>query len=235
MDGVFDGLTLDDFNDDIYRNIASLRGSQDLYDDLSDSPESWQAATDLEMTSKPYTYDSAHPIIDRPFEEAAFNEAISYPFENWSKTRYSDGSFGVWYGADSLKTSIYETVYHWRSVLLEDAGWGDLNGVVGERKVYIVRCNAALLDFVPKLKKHPALIDPAPGGNFLTHQVGARIHHDGHPGLISRSARYEDGLIYAIFKSQVLSDPRQFCYLTYRVQDGSVAIERQPGEQLMRI
>ncbi|OGT21320.1 MAG: hypothetical protein A2V90_03480 [Gammaproteobacteria bacterium RBG_16_57_12] len=234
MEGLFDGLTITDFHGDAYRNIASLRESQDLFDDLTPSPEGWQAAIDLELSTKPRTYASHQPIIDRPFEEAAFNEAIRYPFTHWAKTRYSDGSFGVWYGTDSLVTSIHETVYHWRTHFLEDAAWHAREGVIGERKVYLVRCDAALLNYIPKVDAFPALIDPMPGGYHLTHQVGARIHHDGHPGLISRSARCE-GEIYAIFNPQVLSNPRQLCYLTYRIEGGSVTIERQAGDLLMRI
>jgi len=42
-----------------------------LYDDLSDSAESRQAAINLEMAAKPLDYISHQPIIDRPFEEAA--------------------------------------------------------------------------------------------------------------------------------------------------------------------
>ncbi len=79
---------------------------------------------------------------------------------------------------------------------------------------------------------YPALVDP--GSHHLTHHVGARIHHDGHPGLITRSARCE-GDIYAVFNSQVLSDPRQVYYLTYQIKTGSVFVERQPGEVLLKI
>ncbi len=234
MEGLFEGITLTDFHGDMHRNIASLRESQALYDDLSDSPKGWQAAQDLELSTKPHTYLSNQPIINRPFEEATFNEAIHYPFENWSKSRYSDGAFGVWYGSDSLATSIHETVHHWRTKFLEDMSWHTIDDIIIERKVYRVRCDAALLNLVPKIDAFPALVDPMPSGYHLTHQVGARINHDGHPGLISRSARCE-GNIYAIFNAQVLSSPRPFCYLTYRTAGGAVSVERQPGELLLRI
>ncbi len=223
MESLFDGITITDFHDDAHRNIVSLRESEDLFDDLTDSPEGWQSAINLEANTKPHTNVSHQPIIDRPFEEAAYNEAIDYPFENWSNTRYSDGSFGVWHGADSLETGIHETVYHWRYGFLQDAGWENHEGVVIERKVYRVRCDAALLNFIPKLEAFPSLVDPK--GYSFSHQVGRRIHHDGHPGLISRSARCE-GDVYAIFNSQVLSNPRQICFLTYRIESGAVVIER---------
>ncbi len=233
IDAVFDGLTVADYHGDSHRNIVSLRETQDLYDDLSDAPAAWQAAIDLEMAAKPHTYVSAQPIIDRPFEEATYNEAIDYPFKHWARTRYSDGTYGVWYGTESLATSVFETVYHWRRGLLQDAGWQDIEGIAVERKVYHVRCDAALLDFRPKVEALPALIDP--NTYHLTHQVGARIHHDGHPGLLSRSARC-DGDIFAIFNRQVLSTPRTLCFLTYRIEaGGQVVIERQPGKALFRI
>jgi len=232
MDELFNGLTVTDFHDDIHRNIVSLRVSEYLYDDLSDHPEARKAATDLEIASKPHTYESSQPVIARPFEEADYNDAIEYPFSHWSSTRYSNGSFGVWYGADTLETSIHETVHHWRFKLLKDAGWQDVEGVEVERKVYIVRCEAALLDFRAKTHTHPALIDVE--SYHLTHQVGTRIHHDGHPGLISQSARCE-GDVYAVFNQQVLSNPRQVCYLSYRIEDGAITVERQPGEVFLRI
>jgi hypothetical protein len=232
MDAFFHGLTVVDLHDDAHRNIVSLRESQDLYDDLTDSPEAWKAAIDLEMSVKPHTHVSGQPVIDRPFEEAAYNEAIDYPFNHWYRTRYSDGSFGVWYGADSLETSIHETVYHWRANLLEDVGWQMLDGVAIERKVYLVRCDAALFDFRPRLDAFPALVDPV--SYHFTHQLGARIHHDGHPGLISRSARCR-GDVYAVFNPRVLSNPRPQCYLTYRIEADSVVIERRPGEVLLYI
>ncbi|MCF6254997.1 MAG: RES family NAD+ phosphorylase [Gammaproteobacteria bacterium] len=232
MQALFDGITITDFHDDLHRNIVSLRESENLFDDLTDSPEGWQSAIALEVKTKPHTHVSQRPVIDRPFEEAVYNEAIDYPFENWLNTRYSNGSFGVWYGTDSLETSIHETVHHWRHGLLHDAGWQNLEGVSIERKVYNVRCDAALFNFLPKLDAFPALIDPTEYD--FTHQVGARIYHDGHPGLVSRSARC-DGDVYAIFNSQVLSNPRQMCFLTYRITSGSVIVERQPGKILFQI
>lgn len=232
MDELFNGLTVKDFHEDIHRNIVSLRVSEDLFDDLSDNPDAWKAAIDLEIATKPHTYTSHQPVIARPFEEADYNEAIEYPFSHWSSSRYSNGSYGVWYGADTLETSIYETVHHWRSNLLMDANWQDVEGVEIDRKVYLVRCDAALLDFREKIRTHSALIDAA--SYHLTHQVGARIHHDGHPGLVSRSARCE-GDICAVFNQRVLSNPRHHCYLSYRIEGSGIAVERQPSELILRI
>jgi hypothetical protein len=231
MEQLFNGLTIADYHDDLYRNIVSLRVSENLFDDLSDNPDAWRAAIDIEIASKPHTHTSNQPITARPFEEADYNQAINYPFQHWISTRYSNGSFGVWYGADTLETSVHETAYHWRRQFLEDSGWHNMDGIEIERKVYLVRCEAALLDFRLRVDKHPALIDP--DSYHLTHQVGAKMHHNGHPGLVSRSARCE-GDIFAIFNQRVLLNPRQLCYLTYRVDAGAAIVKRSSGETILK-
>jgi hypothetical protein len=231
MDAIFAGLKLADTHDDLYRNIVSLRVTEHLFDDLSDEQADWQTAIELELQTKPATYISATPIIHRPFEEAAWNEAIGFPFKTWSRSRYSDGSFGVWYGSDSLETTIYETLYHWRNSLLADAGFTD-SGIKIERRVHLVRCDAALVDLRSLLTQHPKLVD---GFDYtLTHQVGGRLHREGHPGLVTESARCK-GNVFAILNPAVLSNPRPTCYLTYTTTKNGAKVERAPGEVLFTV
>ena len=229
VDSIFSGLSLSDIHDDLLRNIVSIRVSQDLFDDLSDSLVDRQSAIKLELECKPQVFSSLNPVIHRPFEEAAWNEAIEYPFRNWMRSRYSDGTFGVWYGADSIETTIFETVHHWRSGLLEDAGFVG-HGIRMERKVYSVRCDAALVDMRGALTRYPALIDPV--DYTFTQQVGGRLHREGYPGLVSRSARC-DGEVYAILNPAVLSGPRQNCWLIYTTTADGVEVERSPGKRLL--
>lgn len=231
MDHLFAGLRLADLHSDRARNIVSLRISENLFDDLSDDPIEQQAAVDWEMATEPPTYTSSLPIIHRPFEEAAWIEAIGFPFMNWAVSRYSDGRFGVWYGADSIETTVHETVYHWRYGLLADAGFVR-EGVSIERKVYWVRCDAALVDLRPAVASHPDLLHPT--DYSFTHQVGARLHREGHPGLVTRSARCE-GAVCAILNPAVLSAPRVACFLTYRVEEGRVVVEREAGKAWVRV
>ncbi len=231
MELIFAGLKLADTHEDMYRNIVSLRITEHLFDDLSDEEADWQTAIELELRTKPATYISATPIIHRPFEEAAWNEAIGFPFRTWSRSRYSDGSFGVWYGSDTLATTIYETVYHWRNHLLADAGFTD-SGIKVERRVHLVRCDAALVDLRNLVKQHPKLVD---GFDYtLTHQVGGRLHREGHPGLVTESARCK-GNVFAVMNPAVLSNPRPTCYLTYTTTRNGVKVERAPGEVLFTI
>ncbi|WP_297910506.1 hypothetical protein, partial [Thiomonas sp.] len=55
------------------------------------------------------------------------------------------------------------------------------------------------------------------------------IHHEGHPGLLTRSVRHAGGENLALFHSRVLSRPRLHGYLSYRLGQGAIEVERQPG------
>ncbi len=236
MDAFFAGLALADVHQDLARNIMSIRISQNLFDDLSDDPADWEVAQQHELATRPPTYESPSPIIDRPFEEAEWLNAIEFPFRNWTASRFCDGSFGIWYGSDRVETTVHETVYHWRNGFLADAGFdvqvsqGVRESITGERKVYWVRCDAALVDLRTKVGKYPDLIHPT--RYRLTQAVGARLHHEGHPGLVSRSARC-DGDNYGVLNPSLLSAPHSCCALTYRLTREGVRVEREAGQAWM--
>lgn len=230
MPDLFDHIGLINVCQDLIRNIPSLRVSADLFDDLSPDPADQAVAVAHEMRVKPPFYTTHQPSIRRPFEEAHWFDVIQFPFDHWTRSRYSNGRFGVWYGADSLVTSVHETLYHWHR-FLDDAGY-PLCGAWVQRRIYAVHCRAALLDLRPALDSHPALIHPT--CYALSQALGQRVHEEGHPGLVNRSARCA-GLVYAVLNPGVLSRPRARCHLDYRGTETGVLVERAPGEVILRI
>lgn len=90
MEKLFSTLALKDIHSDLFRNIVSLKKSKNLYDDLSDDAEAWSSAVQLEIETKPKIFSNQDPAINRPFEEAKWNEAIGYPFRNSSQSRFSE-------------------------------------------------------------------------------------------------------------------------------------------------
>lgn len=215
-----------DFDGDAYRNIVSLRESEDLFSDLSEGDEQLSAvAIVAEMKVK-----SGIPsgFIQRGFH---YTTSITYPFENepYLRTRYGNGSFGVWYGALSLDTTIHETAFH---MVKEESGIeGNHGPIIRERAVYLVHCRALLIDLTGKAKAFPALVADDYG---LTRHIGERLHTEGHPGLLAPSARQATGTNLIALTPAVLSNPRSFCFLTYACDPvrRTVAVERQPGEIL---
>jgi RES domain len=222
MNHLFSQLRLADVHQDVMRNIVSIRDSQNLYDDLSDDPDEWTLAQQVEDEVKPPPYRSSTPVIHRPFEDAEWFNAIAWPFDHWQSSRFSDGSFGVWYGCNSVEASVYESAYHWYRWLLSDAGF-EKSAVIGERKIYSVTCDAALLDF-------RGLVADFPKTDYSYAQsVGSRIHREGHPGLVIPSVRYTGGENYVVFNPDVLSNPKFNCQLTYRVEGNDIIVEKNPG------
>ena len=232
MEPLFSHLTLTDVHCNVIRNIVSIRSSQDLFDDLTSSPQDWAIAQQVEDAVKPPPYQSRTPVIHRPFEDAEWFNAIGWPFRHWQASRFSDGSFGVWYGCDTVQTSVYETAYHWFSGFLIDAGFEN-EPVIGERKLYEVACDAALVDLRPLTAKHSGLLHKT---DYSTSQsVGARLHREGHPGLITASARHPAGQNFVVLNPDVLSNPRHHSQLSYRLEGHCIVIERQPGVAWMEI
>ena len=125
-----------------------------------------------------------------------------------------------------MDTTVYESAYHWYRGLLSDAGFEQM-AVTAERKVYLVACNAALLDFRQVSDAQPELLHPS--DYTFCQAVGARIHREGHPGLLTPSVRRPAGENLAIFNPAVLSNPRHNCQLTYRLDGGQIVVEKQPG------
>lgn len=232
MNSLFDHLALADIHQDVARNIVSLLQSQDLFDDLTDDPAEWLLAQKVEDEIKPPPYRSRTPVIDRPFEDAEWFNAIIWPFNHWQTSRFSDGTYGVWYGSDSVETTVYESAYHWYRGLLSDAGFERMT-VIAERKVYSVACNAALLDFRKSAEDHPDLLHPS--DYAYCQSVGTRIHREGHPGLLTQSVRRPAGTNMAIFNADILSNPRHNCQLTYRLEGDQIMVDKQPGVEWVRL
>ena len=228
----FESLSLVEVHKNLFRNIVSLRDGENLYDDLSSDPSDWESAINLELETKPKFFTSPLPAIHRPFEEADWHNAIGYPFNKLSESRFSDGAYGVWYGADDIETTIYETAYHWKNGLLADAGYTQ-EGIFIQRRVYEVRCDAALIDLRPLIASNPELIHQQ--DYSFTHEVGAKIHREGHPGLVTKAARKESADVEAIFNPEVLSSPHHYCYLTYITTKTGIEVQREKGVTFLKI
>ena len=217
-----------DVDDRVFRNIVSLRATEDLFDDLvRDDPSITDVAYATEMRIKE-SIPSGH--ISRSFH---YSTAIGYPFttEPFMASRYGDGTFPVWYGSLELETTIHETVFHMVRDIQNIAGIDE--PVIRERAVYTVACQALLLDLAGKEKTHPNLVADA---YAYTQEIGRRLHREGHPGLLAPSARYQ-GINVVIFNEKVLRNPLNHCYLLYRYDPARqyVEVERTLGEVFLTI
>ena len=216
-----------DFRGDLVRNIKGIRVSQDLFDDLARDDVDRSVAIAAESATR---MPSPAPLITRPFD---YGTVITFPFvpQNWHATRYSDGMrYGVWYGALELETTVRETLYHWHRFVTDSFALD--RALVGERRVFQVRCDAILIDL--RKAREPRLLERR--SYDFTQPLGSYLQGQGSNGLLVKSARW-DGTNAAIFRPQALSRVRDVCHLTYVMnprQDLAV-VERTPGEAWLEI
>ena len=221
-----------DFDGQPYRNVTSLRESEDLFDDLNDGDEGASAiAAEAEMRVKDHLIDRFPENFYRSFHYT--RSIIDYPFksEPCLFTRFGDGTYGVWYGSLEMKTTVFETGFHMIKAELAVEGLDEV--VVRERAVYRVGCRAILIDLRGKQKSFAKLLADDYG---FTQQIGRRMNREGHPGILVPSARIK-GTNLVIFNPDVLSDPRLHCYLTYFFDPLTlnIRVERSVGRTWLKV
>jgi hypothetical protein len=231
MSVVFSALTIADVDRPLFRNTVAPLIPERAFGDLSSSPDDWVIADALIRRVPSSAPRSASAVITDPFDDARWAAAVGWPFRHWRASRFSDGLFGVWYGADSFDTAACESAWHWLQGLLADAGF-DHGAVVSERHVYTVACRALLLDFTAAVDHSPELRHPP--RYDLAQTVGARLHHEGHPGLLLPSVRRPEGQTFAIFTPVVLSAPMLAEHCIYRLLDDGLVVERTSGSLRLR-
>lgn len=126
-------------------------------------------------------------------------------------SRFSDGSFGVYYAARSLETAIRETAFHRGRFL---AATAEAPGEI-DMRAYIGRPKESLSDVrEPRFKP---LHDP---DDYSASQVFGKTRREkGDPGIVYRSVRHEGGECVAIFRPRAISIPVAGPALAY-VWDG---------------
>ena len=219
-----------DYHADLARNIKTIREAQSLFDDLSSDAADWDVAIAAE--AQEYITSDA-PLITRPFD---YGVVITFPFvpQHWQETRFSDGlEYGVWYGSFELETTVYESIYHWRRFIADSFATED-RMIVGERRVFDVRCDAIVLDLRGKQDRFPQLVDRTSYG--YTHALGRYLHAQGQNGVLVPSARAR-GTNAAIFRPRVLSRVRDRCYLTYRTNPtrDEAIVDRESGDAWLTV
>jgi RES domain-containing protein len=126
-------------------------------------------------------------------------------------SRFSDGSYGVYYAGHSLETAVRETAHH-RGLFLAST---NEPACEVDMRAYVARPVQAFLDVRGPRFNH--LHDP---DDYATPQAYAKpLRDDGHWGLVYRSVRHEGGECIAAFKPQAISIPVAAAALAY-VWDG---------------
>src|SRR6185369_10772662 len=127
-------------------------------------------------------------------------------------SRFSDGSYGVYYCAQTLDTALAEVRYH-QERFLRRTHEGPIRL---ELRLYLSNLDAKLVD-VRKLPEYHIPDDYGPG-----QQLGQALRATGKDGVLYRSVRHEGGLCAAVFRPVVLSECRQAAHYAFHFDGTSV-------------
>ncbi|HEY0682849.1 MAG TPA: RES family NAD+ phosphorylase [Steroidobacter sp.] len=126
-------------------------------------------------------------------------------------SRFTDGSYGIYYAAHTLETAVRETAFHRAKFLAatsEPPCEVDMRAYVGRPLQPFLDIRGPRFDHL----HHP--------DDYATPQAFAKpLRDEGHWGLVYRSVRHEGGECIAAFKPQAIAIPVAGAALAY-VWDG---------------
>ena len=200
-----------------WRIIPSRFPPIQLFERVTD-PEDIEAVIAVESLTNPRLRDETGDIQLVPPGDRSSGPGSSaimavFIHLNPEGSRFSDGTFGVFYAANDLDTAIAETRYH-RERFMRATSQGRMEL---DMRVYIVDLVAALHDLRRRQAEFPLVYhnDNYSAGQYLA----ATLRQEGSNGIAYSSVRRRGGECVAVFRPRLLSNCRQERHLCY-VWDG---------------
>jgi hypothetical protein len=200
-----------------FRVIPSRYPTIHLFERVAD-PADWEALYWIESLTNPRLRDEVGDIELVPPGERTSGPGASVvmaPFTHLDPagSRFADGTFGAFYAAAELATSIAETCYH-RELFLRATREGPLEL---DMRSYLADVNARFHDIRGRRARMP---DIYAADSYISSQVlGRRLKLDGSNGIAYDSVRHPGGECLAIYKPRLIQNLRQGVHLRY-VWDG---------------
>jgi len=214
-----------------WRIIPSRFPPIQLFERVTD-PDDLEAIFVIESLTNPRLRDDVGDIRLVPPEDRVSGPGSSiimaaFTHLNPVGSRFTDGTYGVFYAANDLATAIAETAYH-REVFMRATGEGRMEL---DMRVYLVDLVAALHDLRGRKAEYPLVYHT---DNYAAGQhLAATLRKDGSNGIAYDSVRREGGECVAIFRARLLSSCRQerhLCYVWDGTRISSIYEKRALGE-----
>lgn len=198
-----------------FRIIPSLYPTAGIFDRVLDADD-LDAVLELEAATNPRVLDEAGELaMVRPQDRIAGAGAtpVMAAFTHTMPSRFSDGSYGVFYAAHDEATAIAETAFH-RARFLRDAG---LRDEIVQMRVYRAHIDGRYDDLRARSRRASAY-DP---DSYAASQTYARklYTQDVVDGIVFRSVRREKGECVAVFRPRRVRSCEILRHLEYRFED----------------
>lgn len=197
----------------VYRIVSSRFPPVSLFDRIT-GPGDLEAVFAIEaMTNDRLRQEvgdiSLVPVEDRVVGPGSTPIMAAFTHLNPDGGRFTDSTYGAFYGGLTIDTAIAETKYHREEFLsATEAG----RPIDIDMRVYIARLSGDLHD--AREGAPPAGYHPNDYG--ASQALGRRLRSEGLNGIIFNSVRDPGGTCVAVFRPRLLSDCRQDRHLTYQ-------------------
>ena len=189
-----------------------------LFERIAD-PADWEALIEIESLTNPRLRQQAGQISLVPVKRRVAGEGASIvmaPFVHISThrpTRFSDGSYGVYYAAQQFTTALHEVAWHKQRFHHATSD----PPMQSDYRCYKGRLDSQLHDISrdpqgrePQDGAWQALLSADPSSAYPKAQAFAQgLRAQGSNGLIYPSARHKGGLCLAAFWPDVVAIPVQ--------------------------
>ena len=197
-----------------HRIIQSRIPPIDLFEDIAD-PADWDAILSAESKTNPRIAKSVGMLDLVPHDRRVAGDGASWamaPFTHTSTdrpSRFTDGSFGVYYAGDSIEVALFETMHHhgkFMAATSEELGW------VSDFRELIGTLNADFHD-ISDLPQSDPIYDP--NDYSLSQTMAGILRAQNSNGIMYRSVRYPDGQAAAIFWPDIAGITNQGQHFSY--------------------
>lgn len=200
-----------------WRIVPSRFPPIQLFERVAD-PVDLEAVFELESLTNPRLRDEAGDIRLVPAEDRVSGPGTSvvmaaFTYLNPEGSRFSDGSYGVFYAARELETAVAETAFHRERFMRAT----DQSRMELDMRVYAVELVGRLHDLRGRAASFPLVYSRDSYGP--PQELAMRIRDEGWDGLAYDSVRRDGGECAAVFRPRLLAGARQERHLCY-VWDG---------------
>lgn len=189
------------------RIVAARHPPIDLFERVSRDPAVWEALIAAEQLVNPRVRDEAGEIhLVPPGERVSGPGAswvmASFTHRNPQGSRFSDGSYGVYYAARDLETAIRETAHHFARVA-RDSGdpprYEDMRALIGT-----IASRFADVAALPAARR-TKILDP--DDYAASRAFAAPLRDAGANGILYPSVRHAGGQCVAAFRPKAVGVP----------------------------
>ena len=176
---------------------------------------------DLEKLTDPTARQAVGRISLVPASRRIFGPGASFvmgPFVHASKdypSRFTDGSFGIYYAGRQFETALREVAYH---RALFHAATSDPPGARTSFATIAAKIDKKLHDL--RTGAWSALLDPDPSKYGLPQTYGSFLKEAGSNGIVYPSVRHDKGECIAAFWPNIMANPKEIGRITLK-WDGS--------------